>query len=278
MRLRDIIGLIIALLLAVGIAFLTRLFLAKESLPTQEVKVKEIQTIQILVAAQSLSRGDKVKAGDLVWQEWPKVNVNPNYISTATAKLEDFTGAIVVDQLDKGEPVTHNDFVKQGEKGTLAAILTPGKRAISIDVSAAATSSGLISPGDFVDVVLSQAIASAEGSQQQITSQTLLKNIKVLATDASLTPQEGKTLSAPRVVTLEVTPQQAEILLSGSKEGTLSLSLHGLETEKGVIETTESVVDEGKQGEALNKTLNKAQVTIMRGASKNTVEFNENSN
>jgi pilus assembly protein CpaB len=278
LRLRDIIGLVIALLLAIGVAFLTRLFLTEKVPQPQSVTLKEVQTTQILVAGQALDQGDKIKAGDLIWQEWPKISVNPNYLSVTTAKPEDYIGAIVVDHLDKGEPVTLTDFVKQGEKGTLAAILTPGKRAISIDVSPAATSSGLITPGDFVDVVLSQATASAEGSQQQITSQTLLKNIKVLATDASLSSQEGKTLSVPRVVTLEVTPQQAEILLSGSKEGTLSLSLHGLETEKGVTEVTEPAIAEKKQGEALNKTLNKTQVTIMRGANKSTVEFNEDSN
>lgn len=267
MRLRDIIGFSIALVFAIGVAFLTRLFLAEKAPKPQIVAIKEVQTTQILVAGKFLTQGDKVKPGDLVWQEWPKTSLNPNYLSLNTSNPEDFIGAIAVDHIDKGEPVTATDFVKQGEKGTLAAILTPGKRAISIDVSPAATNSGLITPGDSVDVVLSQGTASTQGSQQQITSQTLLKNIKVLAVDASLTSQEGKGLSAPRVVTLEVTPQQAEILLSAAKEGTLSLSLHGLESEKGVEETSES--------EVFDEKLNKTQVTIIRGENKNTIEFNE---
>lgn len=261
MRVRDIIGLILALVLAIGVAFLTRIFLTKQESTGQEVALKTEKVTKVLVASKDLFPGDKIKAGDLVWLEWPKANLAPTYITEEQAKIEDFLGAIVRFPLNKSNPVVKEELVRKGEKGILAAVLSPGKRAVSIDVTASATDSGLIFPGDYVDVIVS--MTTTENNTQVGKSKTILRNIKVLAFDASLAPPEENPKTPPRVATLEMTENQAEILMAGAKEGTLSLSLQSME--KGAIEPTERPIQKKED----------KKIILMRGKEKSEVGFQE---
>jgi len=275
MRFKDIIGLGIALILAVGVAFLTRFFLVKKEEPKQQiVSQQQQQQTKVLVATKTLQEGDKLKSGDLIWQPWPLTAMNQNYIteqvlSSRSMKLEDLTGEIVREALSQGEPVVIKDFIKQGDRSILAALLTPGKRAISIDVSPTTASSGLITPGDVVDIILSFASTSptAEGLQSA-KSKTLLKEIKVLAIDTDLSTPQGKVSASPHVATLEVTPDQAEILVGSVKDGTLSLSLHSLSNSNDLPVTSEETLP--------RNTPQETKIIIMRGKETSTVEFKEN--
>ncbi len=278
MRAKDIIGLGIALVLAIGVAFLTRFFLTKKEEPKQAVVAEQLQTTKILIASKELPEGAKVQVGDLVWQNWPLSSLNPSYVTETVLRAnamraESLIGSVVRSTLQKGEPIVIKDFVKQGDRSVLAALLTPGKRAISIDVSPTTASSGLINPGDMVDVIVSFSSTSRSGEvvQQTIESKTFLKGIKVLAIDTNLSPP-GKVNAAPHVATLEVTPAQAETLMATAKEGTLSLSLHGLATE----DTTNIPIDVSSVPEKVLSKPEKKQITIIRGKDKSTVEFNEN--
>jgi len=230
MRLRDIIGFVIALLLAIGVAFLTRVFLTREEKPKEQHVVQQpAELTKILVAGRALHEGDKIIAGDIVWQEWPKKALNSNYLKEGAAKVEDLYGDVVRFPLDKGEPVLISALVKPGEKGFLAAIISPGKRAISIDVTAQSASSGLVFPGDYVDVILSKSVTPASGSQYG-QSTTIVKNVKVLAIDVETASAQGKPKNVPHTATIEVNPSEAEMVTAAAKEGSLSLSLHSLET------------------------------------------------
>lgn len=133
MRLRDIIGLAIALVLAIGVAFLTRVFLTQEDKTKEEAQVKmpTVEMTKILVAGRVLKEGDSIGPGDLIWQPWPQKALTSSYIQEGTLNLAGYSGAIVRFYLDKGEPVLVSDLVKPGDRSALAAILSPGKRAIS---------------------------------------------------------------------------------------------------------------------------------------------------
>ena len=269
MRLRDIIGLIIALLLAVGVAFLTRVFLTKEEKPGKQIMTQQAAETRIIVASKTLSPGDTIKQGDLVWKEWPKSAITPLDLTEDKAKLEDFTGSIVRFTIHKGNPIVKEELVKREDKGILAAVVTPGKRAVSIDVTASGSDSGLIFPGDYVDVILSTTILS--GNQQIGTSRTILKNIKVLAFDTTLSPPGENPKVPPHVATLEMTPAEAEILLAGTKEGVISLSLHSLQ--KGEPESAVATVE--TQTPSVKGTKKGKSITLMRGKEKSEVEFQE---
>lgn len=267
MRTRDVIGLILALILAAGVAYLTRIFLIKQEAPKQTVVVQQTHKIKVLIAAKTLPSGSKIKPGDLTWQEWPEKGLQQTYITDETLKIESLMGTVVRYHITQGEPIIASNLIKPGEKGILAAILSPGKRAISIDVTPASSNSGLIMPGDFVDVIMSTFVAGG-GVQQQVKTQTILSNVKVVAIDTDLSPPSEKPKNSPHVATLELTPAQAEILMAGAKEGMLSLSLHSLETT--TIGQTQSQVTS-----SLKQVPKKKTVILMRGMEKNAIEFEE---
>lgn len=261
MKLRDIIGLSIALLLAIGVAFLTRVFLTEEKQPKPgEPTEQQVQLTKILVAGNPLSEGVVIKAGDLTWQNWPVAALNPAYIKEGTVAIESLLGAIVRYPLDQGEPVNVADLVKPGDKGILAAMVAPGKRALSIEVKPSTVSSGLILPGDYVDVVFSKTTSGAAGVGAE--SRTIVKNVKVLAMDVEMASMKSAPGAPPKVATLEVTPTEAELIEASAREGTLSLSLQGLDKTKGAPVAEEASSKEGK-------------VTVIRGKDKSEVQIQE---
>lgn len=259
MRLRDIIGLVLALVLAIGVAFLTRIFLTKSDIAQKEVTAQSVEITKVIIAAKDLGTGTKIKAGDLVWQEWPQKSLNPSYITEATGKIQDFTDNVVREGVLKGEPVVAADFIKPGDKGILAAMLTPGKYAISIDITPSSASSGLIYPGDVVDVILSKRM-TPEGGVEYGSSKTIVNNVKVLAMDIDLSAPAEKPKTPPHVATLEVDKEQAERINAALKEGTLSLSLKSLQNE---------------QSQATDKSQEHATITIMRGDRKSQIQVQE---
>lgn len=265
MRVRDIIGLILALILAVGVAFLTRVFLTKQENVGQEVVVKTEKVTKVLVASKNLAPGDKIKVGDLVWQEWSKDALMPTYITEEQARAEDFIGSVVRFPIHKSNPVVREELVQKGDKGILAAVVSPGKRAVSVDITASGSDSGLIFPGDYVDVIVATTVS--EHNIQVGKSKTVLKNIKVLAFDTTLGGLEENPKIPPHVATLEMTPQEAEILVAAAKEGTISLSLHSLE--KG--ETIPAAVTPPHPVEKPEDN----KIILMRGKEKSEIQFQE---
>lgn len=230
MKLRDLIGLIVAIVLAVGVALLTRYFLSEEEPAQKKETGQKVSLNSVLVATKELYKGDVIKQGDLIWQQWPESALSPSYIRQVSINLNDLEGAIVKYSLAQGEPVTVSTLIKAGNKGILAALVTPGMRAFSINVSAQSASSGLISPGDYVDVVVGKLVSPASGGNQYGQGRVIVQNVKVLAVDVEMADKHEKPKTAPRVVTLEVSPQQAEDLAAAMKDGVLSLSLHSIES------------------------------------------------
>jgi len=104
-------------------------------------------------------------------------------------------------------------------------------RAVTIPVSAKTGVGGFVFPGDHVDLMLTQTVTAKDGGNPLKATETILRNIRVLATDQSTetTVEEGKTVvRAVRTVTLEVTPKMAEKVSVSQSVGTLSLSLRSL--------------------------------------------------
>jgi pilus assembly protein CpaB len=120
--------------------------------------------------------------------------------------------------------------------------LKPGARGISIPVDAAQSAYGLIEPGNYVDVILTQSLSDQPSdAKQKVVAETILQNIRVIAVDQSLTQQarapSGVMLSTeprlPKSVTLELTKQQAEIVFVALQLGRLQFSLRSIEEVPG---------------------------------------------
>ncbi len=112
----------------------------------------------------------------------------------------------------------------------MAAILPPGMRAVSVGIAPETGAGGFILPNDRVDVILTQRDRAAEkvtGSEVQI-SETILKNIRVLAIDQNVEEKNGQRVVIGKTATLELSPGQAESLTLAQKLGSISLALRSI--------------------------------------------------
>jgi pilus assembly protein CpaB len=114
--------------------------------------------------------------------------------------------------------------------GFMAAILPKGMRAVSMEVSAENAAGGFILPDDHVDVVLTRhdKMQTAGGASDKIVSESILRNVRVLAIDQAVEEKAGQRVVVGKTATLELTPDQAETLQLAKQQGSLSLALRSL--------------------------------------------------
>lgn len=189
----------------------------------------------VLVAKGNLAAGQFVRAENLRWQPWPADGIAPSYIVQGQRQLEDFIGAVVRSGVSDGEPVTETRLVRPRDRGFLAAVLDPGYRAVTVNVTPASGIAGFIYPGDHVDVIVTlQVHSEKKQGNQTIThenraSETVLHDIRVLALDQRLDDQaKDAAPKAASLATLQVTPKQAEVVAVVASVGQISLSLRSL--------------------------------------------------
>lgn len=182
---------------------------------------------RILVARTPLTPGTILKPGDVGWQAWPATAVNAAYVTPAQTGIDQLNGSVVRTSLAIGQPITRAGLVQPGDRSFMAAVLKPGYRAVTVNVTASSGVSGFVMPGDRVDLILSQALPAPTGGEQRFVSETVLKDIRVLGMDQrSADPK--KDVVVPSTATLEVTPKGAEVIAVVSELGKLSLALRSL--------------------------------------------------
>lgn len=147
-------------------------------------------------------------------------------------------GSVAKSPLSRGVPFVRSATVQPGDRGFLAAVLPRGKRAIAIPIGEVAGLSGLIFPGDRVDIILTYSVSGGDidSIRDVRASETVMTGLRVLALDQRLqaTPagvsETGEALAAPiaRIATLEVTPRQAEMITLATSLGDLSLVLNSI--------------------------------------------------
>lgn len=196
--------------------------------PTIQVALPEVE---ILVAKNDLPAGLLVQPDHLRWQAWPDSDLSDQYVVKNDGVFDEFLGTVVRSGIAAGEPITGGRVVRPGERGFLAAVLSPGKRAVTVAVNATSGISGFIFPGDRVDLILSHSIDRVdEEGVVRLASETFLTDIRVLAIDQTTNDldQDGEPAVA-KTVTVEVTPKQAEKVTLIPDLGRLSLSLRALQ-------------------------------------------------
>ncbi len=194
-----------------------------------------IPPIMVLVAKGDTSARQLLNAEMMRWQEWPRDSLNDSYVQQDKAKLEDFVGTVVRSRLTSGEPVTASRVVRPGDRGFMAAVLTPGMRAVTVNVTPSTGMAGFVSPGDHVDLIWLTMVVQRPEKDQKMTldrhlSETVLTDLRVLAMDQRIS-DDKKDVAIPKTATLEVTPKQAEIVAVTSDLGLLSLSLRSVAEE-----------------------------------------------
>jgi pilus assembly protein CpaB len=228
---KKLLLLVGALIIAVGTALAARSMFAGASAPEAEAAPVEPDGPKVLVSKRALPIGTIITADAIGYQLWPKEMVQDVYFIDGETDMTNLLGTVVRHPLTAGEPVTQGSLVAPGDRGFLAAALGPGMRAITVPVSAKTGVGGFVFPGDRVDIMLTQSVSGPDGATLN-TTETFLRNVRVLATDQSTettTTEDGKTVvRAFRTVTMEVTPKIAEKIAVAQTIGTLSLSLRSI--------------------------------------------------
>lgn len=231
MRAKTILS--VLFLISLGIATLVLLRALPHRVAATTTAPAAVKT-EILVAKVPLKEGTLLRDQDLAWhsaagQATADEIVRPA-LSARQAKPEldaqaraAVQGAALALALPAGAPIRRSIIVKPGDRDFLRLVLSPGERAIAIPVTTGGAGSGLLSPGDHVDVILTQAFhQNAQSLARSSVSETIVQNLRVLAVK---TPDPKVAGNFGPIVTLEVTPAQAEAINVATELGKLSLTL-----------------------------------------------------
>jgi pilus assembly protein CpaB len=178
-------------------------------------KKDEISTIQVVVATRDLQIGTRLQPAMLETVSWP---VSAPIQSPLRSTEQAYDRVINIPIL-RGEPILSSKLAALGQQGGLSSVLKDGKRAVTLKVNEVVGVAGFALPGNFVDVM-----ANIPDKDNNPVSKIVLERIQVLAVAQDVASTENK----PRVVsavTLEVTPQEAEILDLARSVGSMSLVL-----------------------------------------------------
>jgi len=230
-----------------------------QALPKGDASAERLPQVEVLVATVPLSAGTLLRAQDVTWQPVaralePGEIVRPSEAARATkpeldeeARAEVYgaalRGAVVPGDpirrgpLAAGDPIRRGGVARPGDRDFLQIVLSPGARAIAIPVITGGASSGLLYPGDRVDIVLTQKFGDTGAPlTRRSVSETVVENLRVLAINVPDAKTAGGSFG--HTVTLEVTPEQAEKMNVATELGKLSLTLRSITTAEGVLATS----------------------------------------
>src|SRR5580704_14668667 len=236
--------------------------------PAAEAPPK-VDVEQVLVAGQDLPMGTVVNEGATAWQTWPKPAVSELMITKSGKPdaLKDVEGSMTRVAFLRGEPIRRDKLVKAGAGGFMSAILPTGKRAVAIkiDNDGDSTAGGFILPNDRVDVVrLSRDEESTKARGVEVmTAQPILANVRVLAIGQNVEEQNGKKVITGANATLELDPEQVNLIILAQHTGNSNLHL-----------VLRSLVDSGGPAETVVNTdgAGKGALTVVRyGAAQQAV-------
>ena len=219
----------LALVTAIGAALLVSRMGGEKP---QIVEAPKAETEQVLVAAKDINLGTFLTVSHLRWQDWPKSALSGHLITKSSNPdaTKKFKGATVRAPFVQGEPIMERKVIRPDQGGFMAAILPQGMRAISVRISVETGAGGFILPNDRVDVLLTRRIRSGgQSSREEHFSETVLKNVRVLAIDQTFSDNgKGEQVAVGKTATLELKPEQAELLALAEAMGDISLALRSI--------------------------------------------------
>jgi pilus assembly protein CpaB len=205
---------LIALVAGGGLAYGTYDYL--QNVP---VKTVSVPTKRVVVANTDLTLGSELRRDDLKAIDWPADAVPEGSFQDPAAIL----GRGLIASVVRHEPILPGKLASKEAGSGLPPIIPTGKRAVSVRVNEVIGVAGYVLPGTRVDVVATQSPTSRN---EDMTSKVVLSNVEVLTAGTRLEhdSKDGKPVQVT-VVTLVVTPEQAERLTLASTEGKIQLAL-----------------------------------------------------
>ncbi len=192
---------------------------------------------RIVVAAVPMGFGTELSELNLAEVPWAAATLPEGAYATKAEMLKEGR-RVVLTPIAKSEPVLSNKITGSGQRASLAALLDPGMRAVTIRVDDVRGVAGFVRPGDRVDVLLTQNING------NAVADVLLTNVKILAVDQVANErQENPTVA--RAVTAEVNTEQAQKLVLAQGIGSLSLVLRQPENKNEAVARRVTLADLG---------------------------------
>lgn len=205
-----------------GAAYLTTMSEPKGDQLIMSAPAVPAERIEVLVAANDLEQRKRLEPGDLQWKPWPKDALTEGYIlrDDQPDAMTTVSGKLVRSTILAGEPL-REEKISATNTGYLSALLSPGKRAVSVKITSESTAGGFILPDDRVDVLHT----TVGGNGRAGHTRTVVTNIRVLAIDQQTSAPEANAVTSAKTATLELAPEQVEVVSAAEANGTLSLSL-----------------------------------------------------
>jgi pilus assembly protein CpaB len=229
----------------------------------------ETEIVMVVAASQEIGYGQPIQPQNLRFIPWPAKAMPVGAYTTmdglVPANGEEPRRAKYA--LAAGDLIIAHKVSDFGEKVTLVQTLGENTRAMAIKVDAVTAVGGFVTPGDSVDILLTQ------GNGAELRSVTILQNIRVLGVDQE-SDQQAEQTTVARTVTVEVSPIQGQTLALAQKAGTLSLTLRTLE---GAIDEPmeyTSLKDLLQDESPVSEPMKKQTITIRRGNEVEVVEVN----
>lgn len=167
-----------------------------------------IELDEVLVATETLTTGARVE-DRIRWQDWPTGALSPDFITRSSRPdaISELAESVVRATIAQGEPIRPIKLLG-ADQSFMSSILPEGKRAVATEIAADTSAGGFILPDDYVDVIM----VSRE-NDGGFRTETILNSIRVLAIDQTIREdEEGRLVQVGQTATLELTPQQAEII------------------------------------------------------------------
>jgi pilus assembly protein CpaB len=216
--------------LALAVGFLAAVYVYRNLQPKSSMPA---DTAEIMVAANDLQVGARVEDRDVRIIRILSSDMPPG----APRKKADVIGHGVIIPIFKGEFILPNRLAGENAGSGLPALIPPGMRAVSVRVNEIVSVAGFVTPGTRVDVLLTGA---PTGSGEQQTT-TVLQNVAVLASGHTLERTSSGEAQNTAVITLLVTPDDAQRLTLASTEGHIQLALRNpLDTKQDDVPASNS--------------------------------------
>ena len=196
--------------------------------PVAVAAAAQIATRDVLVAKSDIKSGEILQPDNLRWEPWPEANLNETFITRdkRPAAMTELSGTFVNTPFVTGEPIRDARLMATNVN-LLSNKLAPGSRAVAVKVTAESTAGGFILPGDRVDVIRTSTAAGAEGAEPRSTSHIIIANARVLAIDQTAV-QTPEGIVVGKTATLELAPDEAEMVVAAEASGMLSLALRAI--------------------------------------------------
>lgn len=248
-RTQVVFLLLLSIVFGLAAVFVARQWMEEQRQP--EVEVELIERFPVVIAAQDIPAGVELNENHLKTKLLEADWLSDHHYATT----EELIGLISKDNVFTGEIINGLRMAGPGEGTTLASLIPEDKRAITIRVNDVIGVAGFLLPGNKVDI-----LNTIKYSDTYVKTSTILKDIRVLAVDQTARTDDNKPVIV-RAVTLELSPEQAEKLLSEKNKGSIQLALRNPKTiEKKVVR---------------KKYVPRPSVTIIKGAQTSKVSVKD---